>query len=90
MSGIGKRAAPHTLRVLCIDDNAAQLCEAWLLSEGIDTNGTDGRDVLIPWGGDARFALAVGESATQQGFAADDLRPITRQIFFAAASGGGV
>lgn len=81
-----KPVAPYSLRVLCHDSNAAQLFETWLLSEGIDTSGTDGRDVLIPWSGDARSAIAVGEAATQQGFAPDDLRPITRQIFLVSTS----
>lgn len=83
-TGAGEKpTAPYTLRVLCNDANAAQLFEAWLLNEGVDTTGTDGRDVLVPWGGDARFALAVGEHAAKEGFAPDDLSPITRQILLA-------
>lgn len=90
MTAAERPTAPYTLRVLCNDENAAQLFEAWLNNEGIDTAGCDGRDVLVPWGGDARFALEIGEHATKEGFAPDDLRPITRQIFFATAQAGGV
>ena len=76
---------PLTLRVLCNDEKAAQLFETCLLNEGVYVSGTDGRDVLVPWGGDARFALWIGELAARHGFAADDLTPITRQIALSSA-----
>jgi hypothetical protein len=82
-----KPTAPYTLRVLCNDENAAHLFEAWLNNEGVDTNGTDGIDVLVPWGGDARFAMEVAEAALREGFGPDDLRPVLRQIECLAVQG---
>jgi hypothetical protein len=82
-----KRTAPYQLRVQCNDENAAQLFEAWLINEGVDTDGTDGAEVLVPWGGDARFAMSVAELALHEGFGPDDLAPIIRQIESLAVRG---
>lgn len=87
MTAPGRPAAPHTLRVLCTDESAAQLFEAWLINQGVDTSGTDGAEALVPWGGDVQFAMSVGTHAHLHGFAPDDLAPVIRQIEALAVSG---
>lgn len=71
----------RTLRLPCLDSDSAEKCVIYMReTEQIDVDGTDGRDVLIPWGGDVRFAVEIAELAAQQGFIEDDLSPVLRQI----------
>lgn len=63
--------APLVLRLPCVDDDAAKRFDAWLLMEQVDTNGVDGRYVLIPTTYPP-FAWDVAEAANEHGFASDD------------------
>lgn len=59
------------IRMRCTDESAAQLFEAWLLSEGVDTNGTDGVYTLVPTSYPP-FAFYLATAAHEHGFAHDD------------------
>ena len=61
----------RTLRIPCAQPPLAEKFAAYLRSEGIDVDGTEGREVLIPWGGNVRFALDVAEVAFDGGYAND-------------------
>ena len=73
-------AAPYVLRIPCIDEQAAKKFLEILAEDDIDTNGTEGAEVLLPWGGDPHFAMGIAELAGFQGLMADDLAPILNQI----------
>jgi hypothetical protein len=73
-------AAPYVLRIPCIDEQAAQKFVEILTEDDIDTNGTEGAEVLVPWGGDPHFAMGLAELAGFQGLMHDDLAPILNQI----------
>lgn len=57
-------------RLPCTDDNAAQLCSAYLLNEGVDIHEPDGRHVPVPTN-HPPFAFAVAEVAVEKGFSHD-------------------
>lgn len=54
----------------CTDENAAQLFHAWLLSEGVDVQGVDGRNVLVPTDFPP-FVFDLSQAAVLHGFAHD-------------------
>lgn len=58
------------LRLRCTDESSAQLFEAWLRNEGVDTKGTDGTDTLVPTN-NPLFAWDLAEAANDNGFAHD-------------------
>lgn len=74
------RPAPYVLRIPCLDEDAAMKLAEILAEDDIDTNGVEGSEVLVPWGGDPHFAMGLAELAGFQGLMADDLAPILNQI----------
>lgn len=71
---------PPVIRMQCTDENAAQLFETYLISEGVETKGTDGAHVLVPTTYPP-FAWDVAEVAVEQGFARDDQAAASAQKF---------
>lgn len=69
-----------TFSIRCTDENAAQLAHAWLISEGVEVQGTDGCDVLVPTSYPP-FVFDVAETLVSNGFAHDhDAAESTRQF----------
>lgn len=54
----------RTLRVPCLDDEAAEKCAGMLEDNGLDVTGTDGRFVLVPAGWSPGFVWSLAEAVS--------------------------
>jgi hypothetical protein len=71
MTAVQVPRAARVLRVPAIDEGLAVHAEDYLLQQGIEVNGRDGRFVLVPAGWSAIFVWDLAELMQEHDYADD-------------------